>query len=39
MDIIENNLHKLQSQLAVLSKKVLHLILENQNLCQTEFAK
>ena len=39
MSVIENNLHKLQAQLAVVSKRVLHMILENQSVCQKEFAK
>lgn len=39
MDVIENNLHKLQAQLAVVSKRLLHMILENQSLCQREFTK
>lgn len=39
MDLIENNLHKLQAQLAVISKRVLHMILENQSLCVEEFNK
>ncbi len=39
MEVIENNLHKLQSELVVVSKKVLHLILKNQNVCQQEFVK
>lgn len=39
MSVIENNLHQLQAQLAVVSKRVLHMILENQSLCQKEFGK
>lgn len=39
VDVIENNLHRLQAQLAVVSKRVLHMILENQSLCQKEFIK
>lgn len=39
MEQIENNLHHLQSQLAVVSKKVLNMILENQTTCQQEFNK